>query len=83
MINGDWITDAKEIISETFRFFGDRFHETSTVRPALINDNFIQLSPDASSLLERNFDSDIWSCGADKSPGPDGFTFMFLNTSSR
>nr|GEX82497.1 cysteine-rich receptor-like protein kinase [Tanacetum cinerariifolium] len=44
---------------------------------------FNVLSQDESSLLERQFSLQevkdaVWSCGGEKAPGPDGFTFKLI-----
>ena len=83
MVNGNWVTDCAAIKLETWRFFGDKFHETCTSRPPLISDKFRMLSDCDRQFLEAPFDirgirESIWNCGGDKAPAPDGFTFNFI-----
>lgn len=82
-INGDWISNPKAIKEEIHKFFASKFSEQWPCRPKLINPNFKQLSLSQANYLEAEFTSQeiktaIWSCGGEKAPGPDGFTFKLL-----
>ena len=83
MVNGRWINDVNGIKQETWNFFKDKFHETHSHRPALLNLNIKQISETDKIFLESSFDLDevkeaIWNCGSEKAPGPDGFNFTFI-----
>lgn len=54
-LHGCWVTDAKVIKKEACNFFRDKFHETITVRPHLINSSFRKLSQCDSSFLDQEF----------------------------
>lgn len=82
-INGEWIADGELIKEELFGFFCNKFKEQWVNRPKLLNSNIRKISSLDSSFLESPFTmeevkSAVWNCGSDKSPGPDGFTFLFL-----
>ncbi|GJQ98880.1 putative RNA-directed DNA polymerase [Tanacetum coccineum] len=52
-------------------------------RPTFRSFGFKRLSEDPSHELEKPFSSEevkaaVWSCGSDKTPGPDGFSFNFI-----
>ena len=81
--NGNWCTDpvvVKEIFTNHFQA---RFDQPSQSR-FKINFQFNKrLSPDQIVDLDSNISREeirraVWSCGENKSPGPDGFSFEFF-----
>ncbi|KAL4586081.1 hypothetical protein LXL04_010712 [Taraxacum kok-saghyz] len=85
IIEGEWCTDPVTIKSEVLQFFKDKFNEEHPVRPKFINNNFKKLDANDRDSLDRGFTiaevkEAVWSCGNDKAPGPDGFTFKFIKT---
>ncbi|GJR52184.1 RNA-directed DNA polymerase, eukaryota [Tanacetum coccineum] len=57
--------------------------ESSSLRPTFRSFGFKRLSEEQRHELEKPFSSEevkaaVWSCGSDKTPGPDGFSFKFI-----
>ncbi|GKE06748.1 RNA-directed DNA polymerase, eukaryota [Tanacetum coccineum] len=70
-------------VDENSRFFHGKFHENNLSRPTFTSNLFKQLSVEECSLLDLPFSTQeikeaVWSCGGDKAPGPDGFSFKLL-----
>ncbi|GKD29318.1 putative RNA-directed DNA polymerase [Tanacetum coccineum] len=66
-----------------FQVYSDRFLENTPRRPRFHSNKFKSISELQKCFLERPFEYDeikkaVWSCGEDKAPGPDGFTFRFI-----
>ncbi|KAL4561276.1 hypothetical protein LXL04_033440 [Taraxacum kok-saghyz] len=83
MINGSWVTDTESIKEEAVKFFSSKFREPVNSRPAFLNSNIRNISAADSDFLEAPFEVEeiknaVWSCGSDKAPGPDGFSFKFI-----
>lgn len=83
MIDGSWVTDPASIKKEKSEFFGEKLCEWCSVRSSFINHNLKKISDCDRRYLEAPFELNeikdaIWSCGSDKAPGPDGFTFRFI-----
>lgn len=81
-IGGAWVTDPVLISKEVFDFFSIKFSEPRRNRPKFISDGFNKISELDNDLLIKPFSEEeikeaVWSCGSDKAPGPDGFTFNF------
>lgn len=69
MVNGTWITEVEAIKLGTWRFFGDKFRETHTIRPTFSNPNFKKLDPTDNIFMEGDFSIEeikdaIWNCGS-------------------
>ncbi|GJW73545.1 putative RNA-directed DNA polymerase [Tanacetum coccineum] len=82
-VQGIWTTNPTSIKEHVFRSFQAKFREDSFVRPSFTSNLFSFLSQDESSLLEQPFSLQeikdaVWSCGGEKAPGPDGFTFKLI-----
>lgn len=82
-INDSWSSDPQEIMKEVFEYYNAKFHEPVPNIPKLINPFFKKLHPSQCSLIESPFSIEeikaaIWGCGAEKAPGPDGYTFKFI-----
>ncbi|XP_023759467.1 uncharacterized protein LOC111907886 [Lactuca sativa] len=84
-----WLTDGDE---NTAFFHGsvksknqkNRIHEWPD-RPKLISNLFKSLSSEHVRLLDASFTFEevkhaVWSCGGEKAPGPDGYTFKILRS---
>nr|KAJ0216241.1 hypothetical protein LSAT_V11C300125010 [Lactuca sativa] len=83
LIDNQWITNPETIKSEIFSFYKKKFRERWPTRPKFLNSRFSVLDPLASSSLEAPFTIEeikeaIWTCGSEKSSGPDGLSFKFI-----
>ncbi|GJW26520.1 RNA-directed DNA polymerase, eukaryota [Tanacetum coccineum] len=83
LIDGVWQIDPK-VVKEAFqKHFEDHFNKVTSSGPKL---NFTfpkRLFHDQVEDLDRDVTRDeireaVWSCGENKSPGPDGYTFEFF-----
>ncbi|GJV32300.1 RNA-directed DNA polymerase, eukaryota [Tanacetum coccineum] len=82
-INGDWVVDSATVKNEFYNHFASTFEAPPTYRLIFSGDFPYSLNHEQSSLLEWDVTDveirrAIWDCGVDKSPGPDGFTFEFI-----
>ncbi|GJR84433.1 RNA-directed DNA polymerase, eukaryota [Tanacetum coccineum] len=83
LVEGDWVDEPSSIKDEFRNHFATRFQDPGPSRGSI---NFIfpnRLNPEQASDLESPVTRDeirnaVWSCGENKSPGPDGFTFEFF-----
>lgn len=83
-INGKWFDDVQEVKQNVRNFFEQQFASSQTKYsslPAALMGRKIE--PGTAVDLELPFSEDeikkaIWSCGLEKSPGPDGFNFHFF-----
>nr|KAJ0200979.1 hypothetical protein LSAT_V11C600328170 [Lactuca sativa] len=69
--------------AESARFFAEKFSERWADRTKFHSSKFKMISDASCGFLEENFSCEeiknaIWSCGSEKAPGPDGFTFKFF-----
>nr|GFA58250.1 RNA-directed DNA polymerase, eukaryota [Tanacetum cinerariifolium] len=84
-VDGVWSTDPNLIKNAFFNHFATRFQEPPNFRFKI---NFVfpnKLHHNKTEELERHVSHDeikrdVWDCGDNKSPGPDGFTFEFFKT---
>ncbi|KAF5761553.1 putative RNA-directed DNA polymerase [Helianthus annuus] len=82
-LNGLWVDDPTMVGNEVFNFFATKFDKQVGNRLNMAAEGFSKLSAEDSAWLERAFSMEevkaaVWSCGGNKSPGPDGFTFRFI-----
>nr|GFB23308.1 RNA-directed DNA polymerase, eukaryota [Tanacetum cinerariifolium] len=83
MRDGSWTTDPN-LVKDTFlNFFKEKFelHDLSSTFPSTSFPS--NLTVDDHTLLEKDVNMKeikivVWSCGNNKAPGPDGFTFGFI-----
>nr|KAJ0186457.1 hypothetical protein LSAT_V11C900469030 [Lactuca sativa] len=81
--NGFWISNPDQIKQVAVKHFSERFSEPIRSRPKFNSPKFRKLPPNTAMLLEEPFTleeikSAIWSCGSDRAPSPDGFSFAML-----
>ncbi|KAJ0619222.1 putative RNA-directed DNA polymerase [Helianthus annuus] len=81
--DGVWISQPEELKANIKRYFESIFTEQAVTRPKFSNNGFKVLSTPQTAMLVKRFSKEeikeaVWSCGGDKSPGPDGFTFKFI-----
>nr|GEX87758.1 RNA-directed DNA polymerase, eukaryota [Tanacetum cinerariifolium] len=83
MIDGEWVDDPIRVKEEFRNHFPDSFNYPG-MRHGRINFDFRnRLNPEQvfdleTSVLDEEICKAVWSCGENKSPGPDGFTFEFF-----
>ncbi|KAK1415653.1 hypothetical protein QVD17_31438 [Tagetes erecta] len=82
-INVRWESDPIMVKREVFSIFKNKFAENLPIRPSLKNPNLRKLSSNETASLEEDFSDEeiksaILSCGSNKAPGPDGFSFNFI-----
>ena len=82
-IDNSWVEDPNLIKAEILQHFQRRFHESQLHRPNLDGVSFNVLTHTQRDTLVEPFKEEevrcaVWSCGNDKSPGPDGFNFRFI-----
>ncbi|GJY49029.1 RNA-directed DNA polymerase, eukaryota [Tanacetum coccineum] len=81
--DGLWQSDP-QVVKEIFRdHFAARFKKPNSIGPKIIYSFPNRLSHEQVIDLEREVSRDeikkaVWSCGDNKSPGPDGYTFEFF-----
>ncbi|GJS57893.1 RNA-directed DNA polymerase, eukaryota [Tanacetum coccineum] len=83
LVNGEWISNPVGVKREFYSHFKNQFLPSYTPR---LSFDFVfpnRLSTDQVEDLERLVTYDevkraVWDCGANKSPGPDEFTFEFF-----
>ncbi|KAJ9544401.1 hypothetical protein OSB04_024108 [Centaurea solstitialis] len=82
-IDGIWTSDPSLLKSHIFNFFQDKFKDQPGEKFSFRSSFLRKLSRDQSFNLEAPITNTevknaVWSCGGDKAPGPDGFSFAFL-----
>ncbi|GJU26768.1 RNA-directed DNA polymerase, eukaryota [Tanacetum coccineum] len=83
LVDGDWCIDPGKVKDVFKQHFAARFKKPNSTRFKL---NFVfpnRLSDDQVENMDRLISRDeiksaVWSCGENKSPGPDGYTFEFF-----
>nr|GEY14186.1 hypothetical protein [Tanacetum cinerariifolium] len=83
--DGAWIEEPFNVKAEFLDHFSKRFQRSHGITPSLDGDMPNYLSPMQSEFLERQISreeikKDVWDCGGERAPGPDGFTFKFVTT---
>lgn len=81
--NGTWITDANGIKSCFRQHFANKFKRFDGLDFKVDDSLFSKLSDSQAINLEAEFSMEevktaVWSCGGDKAPGPDGFSFAMI-----
>ncbi|GJV61083.1 RNA-directed DNA polymerase, eukaryota [Tanacetum coccineum] len=82
LVDGTWIEDPSLVKSEFLNHFKDRFNQPHDNRIRFDLNFMNKLKSDQIADLEcdvskEEIKREVWDCGIDKSPGPDGFTFGF------
>ena len=82
-LNGLWCEDPEKVKQEVRQAFQKRFSTPKTFNINLKNIEFKKISEEDNSLLtkeigDKEIEETINQCGETKSPGPDGFNFLFL-----
>lgn len=80
-VDGDWITDSLTLMF--FDFYKAKFQKFEGVPILRRSQRFNSLDSTQVETLEVRFTMEVikdvvWSCGGEKSPAPDSFTFVFL-----
>ena len=83
IINESWIEEPSRVKEATRHYFLQHFQESDHQRPRLDGISFRTLDNPQNELLVKRFQEDevrraVWSCGSEKSPGPDGLNFKFI-----
>ncbi|EPS58593.1 hypothetical protein M569_16220, partial [Genlisea aurea] len=83
MVGEVWTTNANAIKSATKQFSSNLFQESNQTRPRLNLTGMPQLTTEMSAtldapIIEEEVKVAVWKGGSNKSPGPDGFTYEFL-----
>ena len=83
MVDGVWKDESTEVKEEVRRFFSQRFQEVDFDRPTLDEISFKTINFQQNVMLPERFQDEeikmaVWSCGSDKSPGPNGLNFKFI-----
>ncbi|GKD16398.1 RNA-directed DNA polymerase, eukaryota [Tanacetum coccineum] len=83
MVDGEWVDEPTRVKEEFRSHFASRFQDPGANHNRLNFSFPSRLSLDQISELEKPVSSDeirkaVWSCGDNKSPGPDGFSFEFF-----
>ncbi|GJU74102.1 hypothetical protein Tco_1265507 [Tanacetum coccineum] len=81
MVDGEWVDNPNRVKEEFSYHFATRFQAPVARRSRL---NFMfpnRLTSDQVVELEKSISRDeirnaVWACGENKSPGPDGFTWL-------
>nr|GFC49651.1 RNA-directed DNA polymerase, eukaryota [Tanacetum cinerariifolium] len=82
-VNGLWTSDPSLVKKAFVDHFAKRFNQPMNARLKLNMMFPNQLTPDQVEDLDRNITNEeikaaVWVCGANKLPGPDGYTFEFF-----
>ena len=82
-VDGVWKDEPTEVKEEVRRFFSKRFQEGDFDRPTLDRIPFNTKDIQQNVILVERFQEEeirraVWSCGSDKSPGPNGLNFKFI-----
>lgn len=84
-IGGSWVSKPKEVKNHIHNFFRDKFCEARKERPMLVcSVQNVLPEREAEELVSvftrQEIKTAVFDCGDDRAPGPDGFTFKFLNS---
>ncbi|XP_058756337.1 uncharacterized protein LOC131629577 [Vicia villosa] len=77
------VESVEDVREAVYNHFGTKFLETEEVRPCLEGISLNSISSEEaegleSPFLEREIKEAVWACGVNKSPGPDGYSFLFF-----
>ncbi|GJS89701.1 RNA-directed DNA polymerase, eukaryota, reverse transcriptase zinc-binding domain protein [Tanacetum coccineum] len=79
---GQWLTDPLRIKDAFYSFFEAKFKKGDVSKIDTRSMFYKSLSEDQNAFLispvsDSEIRAAIWDCGSEKSPGPDGFSFVF------
>nr|GEV49138.1 putative RNA-directed DNA polymerase, eukaryota, reverse transcriptase zinc-binding domain protein [Tanacetum cinerariifolium] len=82
---GTWVFDPSQVKVVFLNHFRGKFSRMENVTISKRNTRFKSLSEEQSIMLigpisMHELKDAVWSCGNDKAPGPDGFTFSLVKT---
>ncbi|GKA40565.1 putative RNA-directed DNA polymerase, eukaryota, reverse transcriptase zinc-binding domain protein [Tanacetum coccineum] len=85
LIEGEWITNPLSIKEEFYKFYKRKFRSVGSSFDVNSNPGFATLSSQDVAMLQQQATLEeihkaVWDCGISKSPGPDGFSFLFIKT---
>nr|GFA30597.1 RNA-directed DNA polymerase, eukaryota, reverse transcriptase zinc-binding domain protein [Tanacetum cinerariifolium] len=85
LVEGEWITNPQSIKEEFFNFYKEKFKSFDSSFDNLSNQGFVSLCNEDVMMLQQKASLEeirnaVWSCKNDKSPEPDGFSFLFIKT---
>ena len=83
LIDGVWRDEPSIVKEEVRSFFRQRFQEADQARPKLDGIQLQSIDFQQNQMLVERFNEEevrraVWSCGSDKSPGPNGLNFKFI-----
>ena len=83
-IGDTWVENPNIIKAETLHHFQNRFNEPHLSRPNLDGVSFKSLTSTQREIMIEPFKEEeircaVWAYGNDKSLGPHGFNFRFIN----
>nr|GEV09503.1 putative RNA-directed DNA polymerase, eukaryota, reverse transcriptase zinc-binding domain protein [Tanacetum cinerariifolium] len=83
MLDGECISNSVFVKNAFLQFYKEKFQLHVPQVNYTSHSSFTSINIAESTDLERNVSSEeiknaVWDCGSDKSPGPDGFSFLFL-----
>jgi hypothetical protein len=84
-VRNRWIDSTPEIVEEVSSFFKNHFSSSPWPRPKLDGVHFPSVTEEGNGLLLASFGMEeiedvVMHSDGNKSPGPDGFNFAFVNT---
>ncbi|GKB80382.1 putative RNA-directed DNA polymerase, eukaryota, reverse transcriptase zinc-binding domain protein [Tanacetum coccineum] len=83
--DGEWIANPFTIKDEFYKFYKSKFKSFDSSFDVNSNPSFTTLFLEEVTMLQQQATFDetrkaVWDCGSSKSPGPDGFSFLFIKT---
>ncbi|GJX23656.1 putative RNA-directed DNA polymerase, eukaryota, reverse transcriptase zinc-binding domain protein [Tanacetum coccineum] len=80
-----WVSDLSQVKEVFLNHFRGKFSRIENVTVSQMSRRFKSLSEEQSNMLigpisMHELKDAVWSCGNDKAPGPDGFTFSLVKS---
>ncbi|GJY25614.1 RNA-directed DNA polymerase, eukaryota, reverse transcriptase zinc-binding domain protein, partial [Tanacetum coccineum] len=81
--DGTWISDLRQVKDRFCTFFHEKIKHFNGNRMVTPSARMMKLSDEQVNAISCRFSLEeikkaVWSCGCDRAPGPDGFTFRFI-----